>query len=198
VWNKNYVLQAIWQQSWSTYPEHFDWNMDKDFAVTSCKNTASGFRLFIIRQTSFVRSERFLSSRPSTFHDKTVKFGFVSSASTWLCVSEMSVYSQTVSNVLKTVIVTLKAWHQFLKACTHVSTCMVLSWDNYSAMSWKHGLILVDKASHCPPIGQVIFWWATENRYVYVMAHCTTGFQFFLFLPCSVVWNYKACTTTVE
>ena len=83
--------------------------MDKDFGITSCKNTASGFRLFIIWQTFLVRSKRFLSSRPSTFHDKTVKFGFVSSSSTWLGVSEISMYSQTVSNILKTVIVTLKA-----------------------------------------------------------------------------------------
>ena len=71
--------------------------MDKDFEITSCKNTASGFRLFIIWQTFLVRSKRFLSSRPSTFHDKTVRFGFVSSASPRLYVENISVFSQTVS-----------------------------------------------------------------------------------------------------
>lgn len=54
--------------------------MAKVCVITSCKNTASGFLLLIIWQTFLVLSRIFLSSRPSTFHDKTVKFGLLCSS----------------------------------------------------------------------------------------------------------------------
>ena len=54
--------------------------MVKVCVITSCKNTASGFLLLIIWQTFLVLSRIFLSSRPSTFHDKTVKFGLLCSS----------------------------------------------------------------------------------------------------------------------
>lgn len=54
--------------------------MAKVCDMTSCKNTASGFLLLMIWQTFLVLSRIFLSSRPSTFHDKTVKFGLLCSS----------------------------------------------------------------------------------------------------------------------
>lgn len=54
--------------------------MAKVCDITSCKNTASGFLLLMIWQTFLVLSRIFLSSRPSTFHDKTVKFGLFCSS----------------------------------------------------------------------------------------------------------------------
>ena len=63
----------------STNPGHFDWNMGRVCWTTSCKNTTSGFLLLMTLHTVRVLSKIFLSSRPSTFHDKTVKFWLVSS-----------------------------------------------------------------------------------------------------------------------